>query len=313
MVGATLLAGCTQMATKPSSDPRYRAWIQPVELRLTIPQSGLRTEYSPSWKAWSASLGACALTLVTISWCFTPTAMVNLDSPEVEAAARRLAPLNDATVDLHLDHLAADALTASLRTEGMDVAGATLLKFSDARANETAYLASSAGSLMFLTVVYRLTEDFSRFELLGYAQVSARALEARRLLRSAESEQTDRLEGNLLSEVNSIYTTSFTYLASLPAPGANVDENAARWAADDGRLIRAAMLDGVGQLGRVTARDFGTRWWADDVQLPETDTAYGSRARIVEELPDRGRLLRFPDGGLVFEARLDATSPAGPR
>ena len=300
------LTGCAQVATAPSKDPRFRNLIQPVELRLTIPQSALQVDYSPSWKVWTASLAACATTAAVTGICLMPGAVVNLDAAEVKAATKRLAPLNDAAADIHFDHRAADALAGALRAEGMAVARTTMLKNSDERAHEAAFFASSAGSLMYLEAIYRVTGDFSRLAVRAKTQVFARATAARRLIKTAESDETDRLMGTLLATSNAVYWVDFVYEARLPVPGSNADENAALWAANEGRLVRAAILEGVAQLGRVTAHDFGTRLWAGEKELSETQTLEGTKAWLVEQVDDRRRLLRLHDGSLLFEVTLDA-------
>jgi hypothetical protein len=307
MVAAVaLLVSCAEIATAPSSDPKFRALIQPVDLRLMIPQSGLQIDYSPSWKVWTASLGSCAVTILATGYCLSPGAVSLLDAPALKAAAVRLAPLNDATVDVHFDHLSADALSAALRAEGMDVAGATLLKASDESAQEAAFWESSAGSVMFILATYRMTDDFARLEVRARAQVYPRALAARRMLKTPEQEQTERINGDLLSSSNAIYWSDFMYQARLPSPGSNADDNATRWSADGGKMIHAAMLESVAELGRVTAHDFGVRLWAGEKGLPKTQTADGTKAHLIRQVDDRRRLLRLPDGQLLFEATLEA-------
>jgi hypothetical protein len=285
------------MASAPEDEPPLRSLIQPVEVRLSIPQQELRVQFETSGLSHLAQLSACFSLLACIAGA---SAGHYVDALEIKAGDSRAVPLKDAIADVPFATLFRDQYAAGLTTN--DVRHEIILSTAVATDDLGAFRESAAGSVMFTTVDYYLTSDFSKIVLRLHAAAFARSEGARDKLGQAQDLGDDPRRGNVLSKLNSFYWRDVRYEAALPSPDKSAERNVEAWKRDGASRVRTAILAGVEQITRASARDFGTRLWSSGAKLPQVKTRDDEDAGLVEEVPQQGRLLRLSDGVLLFEA-----------
>jgi hypothetical protein len=307
------VSGCS--GTSPRHDePDLRTLIQPVEMRVYIPQADLFVRYEASVKAKWVQAGVC---LLYIGFCPGTIGLRPLvDSELIKRDDARAGPLKDAVADIPFARRFGDALTAELSSNDMRIEPLVMVRSAAvAGSDEEAFIRSAAGAVVFMNVDYAVSADFSRFELVADATAYPRSEGARRAL-GLKGDLDDHPErGPILSTANAFYRTTFRYEAPLPSAGKDANGNALQWQGGGGALIREAVTDAIEQATHSVARDFGTRLWVGGENLPEVTTRAGMDARLVEEVVGKGRLLRINGHELLFEATLGAApgpSPAPP-
>lgn len=315
---ASLAAAATVLAclvacssTGPRHDqPDPRTLVQPIEVRLNVPQADLYVHYDPSWKSQSVHLGLCLL--VNSLLCLAPTGLVqHIDADAIKEAETRARPLKDAIADVPFADRFIQVLSTELTSNDVRVQTTQVVRSTTTSwMNEEAFGASTASSVLFMGVRYSLSPDFSRFEVVTRTEVFLRSEAARQAFGLKRSLADDPIRGSVLSPTNALYKTDFHYEAVLAASSKVAEENAQRWQSDGGRLIREAILGGIEQAARSVAHDFGTTFWSAPPSLPRITTREGKNGRLIREIPGKGRLLKLDNGGLLFEATLTTLEQA---
>jgi hypothetical protein len=120
--------------------------------------------------------------------------------------------------------------------------------------------ASSADQVVYNTVDYAFTYDFSILKVNLFTSVYSKAS-------AAGGTAADRF-----ALKNAIYYHRFSYEAHLPAPAKDKDGNAALWADNNGALARSALGSGLAQVAQQLVSDMQQNWAASSTaSLPASN------------------------------------------
>jgi hypothetical protein len=187
--------------------------------------------------------------------------------------------------------------------------GVTVTKVVGDKEYEETFKASTAAGVMFVNVDYHLSTD------LTWLQISTRSLAYPRnaTARSAAGLPA-ALEGvspgqpSVMDAKHAAYRASIVYRATLDKPGATPEERIAMWKADNGRLLRNALQDGIAQVSRMLAADLQRAPDATAApSLAKVEVENRQQADLVAE-SHGGKLLRYADGTLHFRTTLAVSS-----
>jgi hypothetical protein len=301
------LAGCAA-TPDPRASKSLKELVQPVELQLIVPQSGLDVRFdddvdpSRRKRALKVGLPACATWVLTCliyqGWKWSG------DAEKVDKGMESIRPLQETIAGLSFDEQVTDQLSSALRSSGTLVSSATVSKILKDEQAESLLVDQAVGALMLVGASYSLIPDLSTFVLRLRVTAFARDDVARRRLGQGHVQTADPIRGPPLSLANALYWTDFRYEAPLPSPRGDLAQNAQRWREHDARLIRAAIVDGIAQASHAVAHDYGVRIWREAPELLRVRMRNNDEAGLVEQVGTHGRLLRVTDNLLVFEATL---------
>lgn len=310
--------GCARIPLVQPVTPQLLAAVQPVDVKLGIHQSELYAVFTPSTTgvAGAAACGAVpGIGILLAAACGGALGAVDagINTKRAKAAEESVRPLKDELVALEVDQLVRESLKHSLASvPGMQLAGVEVVKTVTNEAYEKAFRASTSNAVMFVTVDYHLGVDFSTLELSARGVIYPRGNAARVAAAQPVLPATPPSGEPILALKDAVYRASIIYEAKLPKPNADAALNIAAWKADDGRLLRSAMQDGIAKLGPLLAEDLQRAAGVAGGVVTKVAVDKGVQADLVSQGND-GKLLRYPDGSLHFNAILvAATSVDGP-
>jgi hypothetical protein len=307
-----ILVGCAGVAPTQALKQEALLSLQPVDVHVGISQSELYAAFIPS-TAGASGAAACGavpgLGIFLAAACGGALGAVDaqVNATRAKAAEESVRPLKDRLVDLDFDaHMQASVKRSLEMVPGMQYAGIVVTKTVNNKAYEQRFRASTANAVMFVNVDYHLTTDFSTLEASVRGLIYPRGPAARTAVGQSIALPSGPNEA-VLQVKDTVYRSTIFYQAKLPVPAADIAQNVAAWNANDGRLVRAAMQDGIAQLGRLIADDLQRKSGIDASAPASVDVGNGLKARLVAQEPG-GRLLRLPDGSLRFEADLSTVA-----
>lgn len=309
--GAAIVLLATGCATQGGSDAganSLREKLQPVDLRLTVSQPDLYAAYETSTIHDLTLVSACMLSVATC-W-LGPSIASAFEASGIRRQDETVQPLKTAIADIDFPVRETDAMSSAFAATGTRLSGITVERVPGEKNNEETFERSTAGSVIYVTIDYHATEDFSRFEIEARGLAFARSPAARRAVGQSEDLVDDQIRGAPLSEKNSILRSTVRYVVALEHADAKSEVNAGTWTRDGGNMMRAAMLDGIAQVAMGVAYDFGTAPWPGGPALVTGKLSDGRKGKVVADDGAAGRLLRLEDGSLHYESSLGRTAPA---
>jgi len=289
------------------------AAVQPVDVRVGIKQPELYAAFVPSNAGMvaAASCGAIpGIGILLAAACGGALGAVDagVNASLAKTAEETVRPLKDQLVELNFNEQMRESVSRALRSvPDMQVERIELTKEVSDKAYNDVFMASQSGSVMFVNVDYHLSPDFSALLLSTRSLLFPRSAKARVAAKLPETVGA-KTPNNELATVpkNATYRASITYSAKLANPAKDAAQNVAAWKANDGRLLRAAMADGIAQMERLLAENLQRKH-----EITEGVTQVkGDNGLFASQISQRdtGSLLRYPDGSLQFNANLDVAA-----
>ncbi|MCA8254359.1 hypothetical protein LGM89_13885 [Burkholderia sp. AU31624] len=284
--------------------------MQPVEVQIGIAQAELYAAFIPSTAGVTAAATCGAIPGVGIllaAVCGGALGAVDAttDAIRAKAAEDTVGPLKDQLAELNFDQQMRKSVSRAFRREqDVQVARIELTKEVNDKAYNELYVASKSGSVMFVNVDYHLSPDYSALLLSTRSLLFPRSVEARALAKLPPTVEATTPDNELaVAPKNAVYRASITYRAKLVSPSEDAARNVSAWNADDGRLLRAAMDDGIAQMGRLLTENLQRK---HEINGSVTEVT-GDNGVLVSLIGkgDAGSLVRYPDGSLQFNANLE--------
>ncbi|HUP92579.1 MAG TPA: hypothetical protein VM074_10060 [Solimonas sp.] len=200
-------------------------------------------------------------------------------------AEETVRPVRSALIDYNFDQRFSGAVTQALPATAASLGTAKQFFVKDVNDKyyERVYTASTADAVMFVNADYMFTPDFANL------RTGIRAL--------LYSRKSAPAKGAPLALENAAYRATIIVNAPLPAPGADGPANAALWAADGGRLARAALQDGIRNAIGTLLSDLASPDYTA-LAAGEVTKADGLAARTVQRSADGMTVRREADGAL---------------
>jgi hypothetical protein len=223
LAAGPVLAG----APKNILPPEARTAPNGRDIDVLIGQSEIKSNINQSQVAVAAGGGLLA-------------ALVDakIDSDRAKRAEAAIQPVRAALAGFDVDTLATDVSRSASEKLPWFHAAAVGFGRDTSPAGKLALLdASKSGEVAFFEYVYDLSPDFSGIRV----QVTVSLAET---ATAADQKPASRIDGRHLAYVQSILTA-----VNLPSPSKDLHENAARWAADDGKLAKAAIAKAFADVG----------------------------------------------------------------
>ena len=306
------LAGCARMPLVQPLNADVAVAIQPVDVKLGIPQPELYAAFQRSNAGAAAAAGCGAVPGIGILLAAACGGTMGAIDASVNAARAKTAdeivrPLKDEIVDIKYDQVMNDALNKSLQdVPGMQIAGIAVSKTVTPKVYEELYRASTSNSVMFVNIDYHLSIDFSTLEVSARGLLYPRSAAARKAA-GLSAELPNANDDPVLALKNSAYRMNFFYQVKLPKPAATGADNVANWKADGGRLLRNGLQDGSAQIARLMADDLQRRPGTTRPAVSKVDIGNGIMADLISQTSD-GKLIRYADGSLHYEALVPASN-----
>jgi hypothetical protein len=163
-----------------------------------------------------------------------------VDSAHAKKAELLITPLRTAIADVDVDAMAMDAAKAGFANAQWNKSEISFSKDSSP-AGKSAYLDSNANAeTAFVEYTYDLSPSFDALRVVERTDVAAKTMVS-----------TNKPEKRLAPK-NLVYSHSVASVVLLPNAGKDKEANAARWAADNGKLARAALAQAFAQLKALT-------------------------------------------------------------
>ncbi len=209
-----------------------------------------------------------------------------VDSDREHRAQAGIIPLRKTLADFDTDALAIATTKAAVDSLPWFQGGAPGFARDPTTPAKSAVLdASTAGQVAFFEYVYDTAPDFSSVRVGVTISIASKAA------------ANGGSGPSRLSNRNLLYVQTLTSVVRLANPGAAPD-NAARWGAHDGALVKEALNAGFAEVGLLIPR--ALMFSADDVtRMGKAERkSFGSYSgRVVEDAP--GGTLLFNNGGLI--------------
>jgi hypothetical protein len=286
--------------------------IQPVEVKIGIAQPELYAafQHSTAGVAAAASCGAVpGIGILLAAACGGTMGAIdaNVNASRAKAADEIVRPLKDEIVDVKFDQIMTESLTKSLQDiPGMQLSNVAVTKTVNAKKYEELYRASTANSVMFVNIDYHISMDFSTLEVSARGLLYPRSATARKAA-ALSAEIPNPADEPVLGLKNAAYRMNFIYQVKLPKQAATGADNVAIWKADGARLLKSGLQDGSAQISRLMAEDLQRRPGTTLPTVAKVDIANGIKADLISETAT-GKLIRYPDGSLHYEAVAAAPS-----
>ncbi|WP_439889786.1 hypothetical protein ACS7SF_10795 [Ralstonia sp. 25C] len=308
--GLAVLAGCAPMPLTQPVEHETLTAMQPVNVRVGIKQPELYADFVPSrtGQAAAATCGAIpGIGILLAAACGGALGAVDagINATLAKTAEETVRPLKDQLVDLDFNQQMRESVSRSLQgVPDMQVERTELTKEVTDKAYNDLFIASQSGSVMFVNVDYHLSPDFSTLILSTRSLLFPRGAKARVAAKQPQTVEATTPNNELaVAPKNAVYRASITYRAKLAKPSKEAAQNVAAWKEGDGRLLQAAMRDGITQMGRLLAENLQRKHEAKQ----GIEQVKGDNGILASRIStgDTGSLLRFPDGSLQFTANLD--------
>jgi len=167
------------------------------------------------------------------------------NASRTKKAETAIEPLRSALTGFDADALALDTTkTALAETAWMQPAATGFSKDSSLLGKSAQLDAATAAQVAFIEYSYDVSPDFSSIRVVAKVEFANKAVPA-----AGTAKPESRL-----SPKNLAYAQSATSIVTLPTPGADLDANAAMWAADGGKVARAAIAQGFAEVGKLLPR-----------------------------------------------------------
>ncbi|MGJ3703211.1 hypothetical protein [Variovorax sp. AFSI2.2] len=301
-----VFTGCTHLPATQPVQPEVLAAMQPVEVKVGISQSELYAAFVRS-NAAASGAAACAavpgLGILLAAACGGAMGAVDasVNATRAKAAEESVRPLKDEMVDMKFDQLMNESLAQALQSvSGMQVANVAVTKVVNTQAYEKTFTAATSNAVMFVNVDYHMSVDFSTLEVSARSLLYPRGTSARTAAKQPATLSTTPSEP-VLAPKNAVYRSSIVYRAKHPAASADATKNIEAWKADNARMLKTALQDGITQAGALLAADLQRKYPAYEATTAKADAGNGLKANLVSQ-SNGGRLLRYPDGSLNLDA-----------
>ncbi|OLL30849.1 hypothetical protein BTH42_14835 [Burkholderia sp. SRS-W-2-2016] len=280
--------------------------MQPVEVQVGIAQPELYAAFIPS-TAGVVGAATCGVIpgigILLAAACGGALGAVDasINASRAKSAEESIHPLKAQLVGLDFDQQMRESVSNAFREmPDMQLERVEVTKDVKAHAYNELLVASQAGSVMFVTVDYHLSPDFSTFELSTRSLLFPRSAAAKAQGIGQATAPDNELA---VAQKNSVYRASITYRAKLVTSGKDSTQNVAIWNENDARLLRASIQDGIAQMGRLVAENLQRKYEANgsDAQIKDDNGLAASQV----SMDNTGSLLRYPDGSLQFNANLE--------
>jgi hypothetical protein len=313
-LSALALVGCATPLTQPLNRT-VAAAAQPVEVKVGIRQPELYGAFEPSRAGQAAAAGCGAvpgLGILLAAACGAAAGAMDatINASRAKAADEVIRPLKDEIIDLKFDQAMNDAIAKALtNVQGMSFSGVVVTKETTDAKYEEALKASTAGGVMFVNVDYHMSIDLSTLQMSARALLYPRSPAARTaagLPGDINAPAAPNQPASVIDPKNADYRSLVVYRAKLPQQAKEPGEYLAAWKADNGRLLRTSLNDGMAHLGRLLVEDIQRA--PDAPALPslgKVEVENRQQADVVAE-SHGGKLLRYPTGALHFQ-----TTPGG--
>lgn len=168
-----------------------------------------------------------------------------VDSARAKKAEVLIAPVRTAMANVDGDALAIETAKASFASaEWYKTAPETNFSKDNSPAGKSAFLdASQNAQTAFVEYTYDLSPEFDALRIIAKIEVAAK-----------NNTSTNGKPEKRLSPKYLVYSRSVASVITLPAASKDKDINAARWAADDARLARAALSQSFARLQTLVPR-----------------------------------------------------------
>lgn len=168
-----------------------------------------------------------------------------VDSARAKKAEVLIAPVRTAMANVDGDALAIEAAKASFaNAQWYTTAPETNFSKDNSPAGKSAYLdASSNAQTAFVEYSYDLSPEFDALRIIAKIEIAAK--------NNAPGQTKPEKR---LSPKNLVYSSSVASVITLPEASKDKDVNAARWAADDAKLVRAALSQSFARLQSLVPR-----------------------------------------------------------
>jgi uncharacterized UPF0146 family protein len=316
VLASFVFAGCTHLPATQPVKPEVLGALQPVEVKVGITQAEL---YAAFVRSNAAATGAAAcgavpgLGILLAAACGGAMGAVDasVNATRAKAAEESVRPLKDELVDVNFDQLMRESLTQSLQSvPNMQLADVAVTKTVTTEAYEKTFKGSTSNAVMFINLDYHLSPDFSTLEVSARGLIYPRGATARKAAKLPTALSATPSEPALALQ-NATYRSNIIYRAKHPASGDDATKNIAAWKADNARLLKVALLDGIAQSTALLASDLQSKHPIYAAATANVDTPLGLKANLVSQR-NTGKLLRYPDGSLYFDAALANVAAAAP-
>jgi hypothetical protein len=318
VLASFILAGCSHLPATQPVKPEVLVALQPVEVNLGIRQPELYATFVRS-NAGATGAAACGavpgLGILLAAACGGAMGAVDasVNATRAKAAEESVRPLKDELVDLNFDQLMRESLAQELQAvPGVRLAdtGVTVTKTTTTEAYEKTFKASRSNAVMFVNLDYHLSTDFSTLEVSSRGLLYPRGTAAREAAKLPAALPTTSSEP-VLALQNASYRSSIVYRAKHPAASDDATKNIAAWKADGARMLKLALQDAIAQSAALLAADLQGRHPVYASATAQVSVPPGLKANLVAQ-GSTGRLLRYPDGSLNFDAALASVAAAAP-
>lgn len=316
VLASFVFAGCTHLPATQPVKPEVLSALQPVEVKVGINQPELYAAFVRS-NAGASGAAACAAVpgfgILLAAACGGAFGAVDasVNATRAKAAEESVRPLKDELVDVSFDQLMRESLTQSLQTvPGMQLESVAITKTVTTEAYEKTFKASKSNSVMFINLDYHLSTDFSTLEVSARGLIYPRGATARKAAKLPTAISTTPSEPALALQ-NATYRSNIIYRAKHPAAGDDATKNIAAWKADNARFLKVALQDGIAQSTALLAADLQSKHPVYAPATAKVDVSPSLKANMVSQ-GNTGKLLRYPDGSLYFDAALANVVAAAP-
>ncbi|MGM3275002.1 hypothetical protein [Ralstonia sp. 24A2] len=310
--GLAVLAGCAPMSLMQPVERETLTAMQPVDVRVGIKQPELYAAFVPSnsGQVAAATCGAIpGIGILLAAACGGALGAVDagINASLAKTAEETVRPLKDQLAEVNVNQQMRETVSVALQgVPDMQVEHVELTKDVTDKAYNESFMASQSGSVMFVNVDYHLSPDFSTLVLSTRSLLFPRSAKARVAAKQPQTVEAKSANNELaVAPRNSVYRANITYNAKLATPGKDAAQNVAAWNQDNGRLLRAALNDGIAQMGRLMADNLQRKYEAN--ANANATQVKGDNGVLVSQISkgDTGSLLRYPNGSLQFNADLN--------
>lgn len=301
VVVSMALVGCAVPPVNKPLKQEVKAAINPVDLYVGIAQPDLYAAFEPSM-AGASSAAACGavpgLGILLAAVCGGAMGAVDasVNASRAKTAEEQIQPLKNAALDIQFDNIFNDTIAKSLKgAPGFRFGNMVLTKVVTPKAYEETYRTTASNAVMFITLNYNLSTDFSTLEVSSHALVFPKSPAAL----SAAGVPAEALKQETFTTVNNAaYRTQLSYRGTLETKAASPAEYVQIWSADNARLLRVAVHDAATQTARLLSEEIQRLPVPERAALKKEQVARMSYDLLAEE--HGGKLLRDPLGRLVF-------------
>jgi hypothetical protein len=295
------LAGCAGVPQNRTLSPKLATAMQPVEVHIGVRQQELTADFDRSNLAAGAAVCGAIPGIGILIAAACGGAMGAMDASvnaeRAKAADEMVRPLKDAIVDVRMNEVFKDTISASMGTRSQMKFTPPALVQSDDKGYEQTFRTSTSNAVMFMNMEYRMSSDFSQVEVSALGIVFARSPEARTA--AGQSPQIPEQAQGRLPLADAAYRVGVMYRGALPVAGQAPADNILAWKAANARLLRAALEDGARQVARLVVEEMQRAPDAPRPVLARAQVAKGMEGDVIWQ-DGAAKLVLLPTGTLVY-------------